>query len=723
MRKIFTLSTLCLLTGFTWSQDIQEYCLENDAAHHYLNDFVYDNDDYTYTKILDYCDPEPLRYYKYDGYRKDQPMPVSLEFANAMPADGTLYVSENADFSDSLTYAIEKDATGFDIYNLIPGRTYYYKLEYPGQNEIPVVAQSAAFKTTGTLRMLKVDGIFNVRDMGGWTGLGGNPIKYGKLFRGSRMSSNGSATELITPQGKEAMLKAGIMADLDLRTSSERNLSSSPLAKNTGAKVDYYYIDDAYKSRISTFDQSDASIRAIKWIISELKKDRPVYFHCSVGADRTGTVAFLIGALCGMSEDALAKEFELTSFSADSVVTNGKIEDLRRLRTYDGRFDNNEADYKYALLIDKVKALSGNSIQRKVYNHLKGGVGGNSISEADLDWLIKYLVDYSIVKTVTVNKSRLSMTPGETFQIEAKVTPATATNPTPVYTSSNPYVATVSDNGLITAVRGGTARITVSADGVSKIITVNIPLVESYVPAKVEADGKTWKTANNLISNGSFEYGGYFVNWTAANEREMQLSNFDVVNYENSDSVYVQSKADADEASGKSIRTLWRISTGKTYAFGYKIKNSTNVQSVENPNITTSLITLNPVLNGGGDDFIWDDDRSTLPKSLLTAGNETPVVMAYPSYDGNWTDVTYVFTNTDGYAYLQFMATHLSQNGNNTCFDNFYLTEVTLDDTATPIIKAEPEQEEAFDLLGREMPIPAQGYMIIGGKAYYKSNR
>ena len=78
--------------------------------------------------------------------------------------------------------------------------------------------------------------------------------------------------------------------------------------------------------------------------IPSAKEDKPVYFHCSVGADRTGSIAFLIGALCGMSEDQLAKEFELTSFSADYVITNGKAEDLRRRRTYEGRYDNNEED-------------------------------------------------------------------------------------------------------------------------------------------------------------------------------------------------------------------------------------------------------------------------------------------------------------------------------------------------------------------------------------------
>lgn len=39
-----------------------------------------------------------------------------------------------------------------------------------------------------------------------------------------------------------------------------------------------------------------------------------VYFHCHGGSDRTGTLAFLIEALLGVSESDLSKDYELTSF-------------------------------------------------------------------------------------------------------------------------------------------------------------------------------------------------------------------------------------------------------------------------------------------------------------------------------------------------------------------------------------------------------------------------
>ena len=56
-------------------------------------------------------------------------------------------------------------------------------------------------------------------------------------------------------------------------------------------------------------------ILAIQWLIDRLREGKPVYFHCIYGADRTGTLAFLLESLLGVGENELAKDYELTSFS------------------------------------------------------------------------------------------------------------------------------------------------------------------------------------------------------------------------------------------------------------------------------------------------------------------------------------------------------------------------------------------------------------------------
>ena len=45
------------------------------------------------------------------------------------------------------------------------------------------------------------------------------------------------------------------------------------------------------------------------------KNNYPVYYHCTGGADRTGTVTFLLNALLGVSETELIQDYEFTTFS------------------------------------------------------------------------------------------------------------------------------------------------------------------------------------------------------------------------------------------------------------------------------------------------------------------------------------------------------------------------------------------------------------------------
>ena len=84
------------------------------------------------------------------------------------------------------------------------------------------------------------------------------------------------------------------------------------------------------------------------------------------------------------------------------------------------------------------------------------------------------------VESVTVTPETATLTTaGATVQLTATVIPANAMNPNVVWTSSNEFVATVDDNGLVTAVSNGVAVITATTvDGgftATAAITVAIP--------------------------------------------------------------------------------------------------------------------------------------------------------------------------------------------------------------------------------------------------------
>jgi hypothetical protein len=77
-----------------------------------------------------------------------------------------------------------------------------------------------------------------------------------------------------------------------------------------------------------------------------------------------------------------------------------------------------------------------------------------------------------VVEKVTLNKKSVTLKKGETFQITVKTTPVVAEKIT--YKSADKKIAKVSSTGLVTAVKKGTVKITVTADGVKATLKVKV---------------------------------------------------------------------------------------------------------------------------------------------------------------------------------------------------------------------------------------------------------
>ena len=244
------------------------------------------------------------------GQRQDVGMPVELAcYVNALPegcyvASVVFYLSEKADFSDAVAYCPEPDTYIVRVYGLYTGRQYYCKAVISLSDGTQQVRNSQ-FYTADTPRVLGIDGIVNVRDIGGWKTTDGKVIKQGLLYRGSELDGLNEPSYRLTEQGKQQMLEMlQIRMDMDLRYAGE-NVLGENVKHTCYAAIQY---SDAF---------TDAGKDAVRRVFADLADpdNYPIYMHCTYGADRTGTMCYLLETLLGVSDADLMRDYQLTGLT------------------------------------------------------------------------------------------------------------------------------------------------------------------------------------------------------------------------------------------------------------------------------------------------------------------------------------------------------------------------------------------------------------------------
>ncbi len=222
----------------------------------------------------------------------------------------TVVVGTKEDLSDGITY-VTADCT-LEVMNLLADTDYYWTVS-AGSYTSPI----ATFHTEDTVRTLTIEGITNTRDGGGWDTVDGGKIKQGMYYRGGQLEKSNDVTG-ITEEGKQFMLnQLGIKADLDLR-GDQGGSALGQTVKYLPYSAPYYWggntgigpdMEEHYRVALANAVRSFANA-----------DNYPMYVHCSLGRDRTGTVCFLINALCGVSEQNLYLDYELSMLASCTKV-------------------------------------------------------------------------------------------------------------------------------------------------------------------------------------------------------------------------------------------------------------------------------------------------------------------------------------------------------------------------------------------------------------------
>ena len=256
------------------------------------------------------------KYCSADYYQpgKDIYYPKNLTISWNSTADAQYYEFEiglKEDFSDAQSYLLMD--TSIELPDLFAAKTYYYRVTAKGGAQT-VRSHTFTFKTAALPRTITVPDTSNTRDIGGYFTVDREyQVKQGMFYRGGAIGAGGVDTLLNV---------YGIKTDLDVRGDGSSTTNGSPL----GSSVNYveckgpYYTGEGGSTINGKPEYREALLREIQ--TCAVKENYPIYLHCSLGRDRTGTLVLLINGLLGVGESDLFMDYELSMLSEAGTRDN-----------------------------------------------------------------------------------------------------------------------------------------------------------------------------------------------------------------------------------------------------------------------------------------------------------------------------------------------------------------------------------------------------------------
>lgn len=269
---------------------------------------------------LDNGIPEEMDFTIADGkHENSKPVPLTLSWQGE--GEYEVLLSEDESFQNAKRYQTNGDS--LEVNNLKLASTYYWKV-VSGTEESDV----SSFKTIEEgPRNLDIDGVTNVRDVGGWEIGESKRIKQGLLYRGARLNDSypegwvkgGDDTGYefspeITEKGQKTFRdELGIKTEIDLRVSERNGYPGTPPEEETFSAVegvDYVAVPTAGSANIN---QCKPEIKRIFELFAD-RNNYPMYFHCNIGTDRTGMITYLLNAYLGVNEVNLYFDYLFSNF-------------------------------------------------------------------------------------------------------------------------------------------------------------------------------------------------------------------------------------------------------------------------------------------------------------------------------------------------------------------------------------------------------------------------
>lgn len=282
---------------------------------------------------------------------------------------------ETRDVDNVITYKTKEPS--IDLYNLKINTSYSYSITaYYGSMGLHSLDYIFTTYATGKIRNLYVDGVINMRDLGGYELEDPNKVmKQGLIYRSAQFnydtSDESSIESAPTDEGKKTLINdLKIKTEIDLRDKTTRSgrdetfgINSSPI----DSSVNYISLSMRFGgNNVLTHDYNKESLKSFFELCADIN-NYPIVFHCIRGTDRTGALAYALEALCGVSKADMMRDYYFSNFALDS-----KIMDI-----------SGKAYYPY-----EISESPGITMSEKAINYLTTKIG---VSEETLNKIIDIL--------------------------------------------------------------------------------------------------------------------------------------------------------------------------------------------------------------------------------------------------------------------------------------------------------------------------------------------
>jgi protein-tyrosine phosphatase len=187
-----------------------------------------------------------------------------------------------------------------------------------------------------------LEGIFNLRDLGGYATADGHTVKTGCLFRSDELHT-------LTDADVATVAQLGVRVLFDLRNQVERDLRPNPTLADvvvherqappqdsSGMTLEQQVAAGIKPVQADDDEFGDVYIALLTYLGKELghivelaadASDKPLLFHCVAGKDRTGITAAILLGLLGVPDETILDDYELTT----SLWTPNRMEQLADL--------------------------------------------------------------------------------------------------------------------------------------------------------------------------------------------------------------------------------------------------------------------------------------------------------------------------------------------------------------------------------------------------------